>query len=94
MITEEQKRQCISLYKSKRFSIKEILTKTGIGSEQTVYRILDEAGIPRQRRNSVHKSSISFDADTWNIIEQHHPRKLSQFVCEAIKKVYINKMNV
>lgn len=92
IITEEQKKQCIRLYKSKRFSIKEILTKTGIGSEQTVYRILDEADIPRQRRNSVHKSSISFDAETWNIIEQYHPRKLSQFVCEAIKKVYTNKM--
>lgn len=88
IITEEQKKQCIRLYKSKRFSIKEILTKTGIGSEQTVYRILDEAGIPRQRKNSSHKASISFDEDTWEIIERYRPRVLSQFVCDAIKEVH------
>lgn len=91
MITEEQKRTCLQLYKEGNVSIKEILKQTGIGSEQSVYRIVDEAGLPRQRRNSVRKASISFDEDTWAIIERHQPRKLSQFVCEAIRKVHGRK---
>lgn len=91
MITEEQKKVCIQLYKEGAVSIKEILERTGIGSEQSVYRIVDEAGLPRLRRNSAHKASISFDEETWAIIERHQPRKLSQFVCEAIRKAYKRK---
>ena len=91
MITEEQKRTCLQLYKEGNVSIKEILERTGIGSEQSVYRIVDEAGLPRQRRSSARKASISFDEDTWAIIERHQPRKLSQFVCEAIRKVHGRK---
>lgn len=90
-ITDEQKRLCIQLYKEGAVSIKEILKQTGIGSEQSVYRIVDEAGLPRLRRNSAHKASISFDEETWAIIERHQPRKLSQFVCDSIKKVHGRK---
>lgn len=91
MITEKQKSMCLQLYKEGNVSIKEILRQTGIGSEQSVYRIVDEAGLPRQRRNSARKASISFDEDTWAIIERHQPRKLSQFVCDSIKKVHGRK---
>ena len=91
MITEEQKRLCLQLYKEGSVSIKEILERTGIGSEQSVYRIVDEAGLPRLRRNSAHKASISFDEEAWAIIERHRPRKLSQFVCEAIRKAHGRK---
>lgn len=91
MITEEQKGLCLQLYKEGSISIKEIMRRTGIGSEQSVYRIVDDAGLPRQRRSSARKASISFDEDTWAIIERHRPKTLSQFVCEAIRKAHGRK---
>jgi hypothetical protein len=37
-------------YMSRKHSIKELLKKYGIKSEQTLYRILDEFKVPRQRQ--------------------------------------------
>lgn len=47
---------------------------TGIRSEQTVYRILDAAGIPRRpTRNTVMKATISMDKETVDIINRVNP---------------------
>lgn len=48
-ITEEQERQVIDLYLSGG-KIKEIMSKTGVKSEQTIYRIINNAGIDKRRR--------------------------------------------
>lgn len=88
MITEQQRQQCITLYKQGECSIKEIMKQTDIGSSQSVYRILSKAGVTLQRPNETHRASITFDEDAWRIIERKQPRNLSKFVCKAIKKTY------
>lgn len=86
MITLEQQELCIKLYRDGRHTIKQILTETGIRSEQTVYRILDQAGIPRRpARVSVMKVSVNLDKDAVDVIERAKPKNLSEFVSEAIK---------
>ena len=85
-ITQEQTEAVILLYRAQKLTIKQIMDETGVKSEQTIYRILDENGIPRlQQREMARKASISFDADTWGIIEHKAPKNLSKFICELIK---------
>lgn len=85
-ITQEQTEAVIRLYRAQKLTIKQIMDETGVKSEQTIYRILDENGIPRlQQREMVRKASISFDADTWVIIERKAPKNLSKFICDLIK---------
>ena len=48
-ITEEQEKQVVDLYLSGD-KIKEIMSKTGVKSEQTIYRIINNAGIDKRRR--------------------------------------------
>ena len=48
-ITEEQEKQVIDLYLSGG-KIKVIMSKTGVKSEQTIYRIINNAGIDKRRR--------------------------------------------
>ncbi len=88
MITEQQKQQCIALYKEGECSIREIMKRTGIGSSQSVYRILEKAGVTLQRPNDTRRASITFDEEAWRIIERKQPRNLSKFVCKAIKQTY------
>ena len=86
MITLEQQELCIKLYRDGQHTIKQILTETGIRSEQTVYRILDQAGIPRRpTRVSVMKVSVNLDKGAVDVIEMVKPKNLSEFVSEAIK---------
>lgn len=47
ILTIEQEEQVVVLYKQE-FEIKEIMRRTGIKSEQTIYRILDRSNIPRR----------------------------------------------
>lgn len=46
-ITLDQESRVLSLYKD-GMAIKEIMGKTDIRSEQTIYRILDSNGVPRR----------------------------------------------
>lgn len=86
MITLEQQEKCIKLYRDGQHTIKQILAETGIRSEQTVYRILDQAGIPRRpARMSVMKVSVNLDKGAVDVIEKVKPKNLSEFVSEAIK---------
>lgn len=89
MIREHQKRECIRLYREGILTIKEIMAETGIRSEQTIYRILDEAGIPRRpTRPTEWRVTISFDKETSDIIDEVRPRNLSAWVCKMIKESY------
>lgn len=89
MISVEQQLLCQKLYKEGNYKIKEIMDITGIRSEQTIYRILDNAGIPRRpTRGTVMKASISMDKETADIIKKVNPKNLSEWICELIKASY------
>lgn len=89
MIEDYRREKCVQLYKEGALTIKEIMTQTGIRSEQTIYRILDEAGIPRRPvRPTEYRATISFDKETADIIHEVSPRNLSVWVCKMIKEAY------
>lgn len=48
-LTKEQKDKVIELYKLGTVSIKEIIKLSGVKSEQTIYKILDDNNIPRMK---------------------------------------------
>lgn len=85
-ITVEQIEAVVRLYVARKHSIKQIMKETGVRSEQTIYRILDESGVPRyERRATVKKATISFDGASWDLIQARSPRNLSLFICNLIK---------
>ena len=85
MLSPEQKTLCIKLYTEDEISIKEILSKTGIRSEPTIYKILKEAGIEKKRNRKHAKNvTISLDQDTVELIEKIRPKNLSELICEAL----------
>lgn len=90
-ISSEQQEEVVRLYRSKKYSIKEILSLTGIGSEQTVYRILaGRDDIQRMRRKRpVRKVSITLDEESYKVINRERPKNLSEWVCSCIKKAAI-----
>lgn len=61
MITEDKKRMCVHLYQEGTHTIKEIMALTGIRSEQTVYRFLDDFRVPRRPKAIVHRFSFMAD---------------------------------
>jgi hypothetical protein len=90
-ITLEQEEEAVRLYRSHKYSIKDILAKTGIKSEQTLYRIMYEREIPMMRRNGTGKVSLLVDNEVAAIIEEAKPHNLSEFLCELIKIGYWNR---
>lgn len=88
MIRLEQEELVCKLYKAKKHTIKQIIKETGVRSEQTIYRILDENNIPRRpKREVVMKATISFDKKTAGIIKKENPPNLSEWVCNKIQRV-------
>lgn len=83
--TLEQTSQILVLY-ADDVPIKEILRRTGVKSEQTLYAILDENEIPRKpKKRCPVKMTISFEDDVeMDILE--HSDNTSAFVCECIRK--------
>lgn len=77
MIDKKVKEQVVSLYNSDT-PIKEILRKTGVRSEQTIYRILKENGVQKRgsKKNRVIKITLKdalldkFTNDSDDIIEK------------------------
>ena len=89
MIRQYQKDECIKLYQEGVLTINEIMSATGIRSGQTIYRVLDDAGIPRRpARPTQWRATISFDKKTIDIIDDLRPSNLSKWICNLIKEKY------
>ena len=83
MISEQQEKNIVSLYKEQRYSIADIMRKTNVGSAQTIYKVLEKHGVRRQRRSKqIRKISVCLD----EILRAIKPRNISDFVCNLIKK--------
>lgn len=87
-LSSEQIEEVVRLYRSKKYSIKEILALTGIGSEQTVYRILagrDDVEMMR-RTSPTKKYSVNLDTEAVKVLETVNPRNISQWINDLIVK--------
>ena len=81
------------LYRSQRYKIKDIMKMSGVRSEQTIYRILDAADVPRLKSKApARKLSVTIDDEVLTLIEQDNPINLSRWICEKIKDGYRHKM--
>ena len=87
-ITLEQEEEAVCLYRSHKYSIKDILEKTGIKSEQTLYRILISRDIPTMLRKATARISLRADKEVSEIVEKEKPRNISEYLCYLIKKGY------
>lgn len=73
----------MSLYKD-GMAIKEIMGKTDIRSEQTIYRILDSNGVPRRPKvRGVKKILVKIEEDVAAILDRE--QSVSLYVNEAIR---------
>ncbi len=62
------------------------MSEIGIRSEQTAYRILDQAGVPRRPiKKSVMKVTAYLDDEAAAVVRKLNPKNLSEFISEAIK---------
>lgn len=85
-ITLEQEEKVVRLYITRKYSIRDIMKKTEVRSEQTIYRILSNYDVPLIRRKSVTKVSITLDEEAARILQEVNPYNVSDYVCEMIKK--------
>ena len=82
-ITLDQESRVLSLYKD-GMVIKEIMGKTDIRSEQTIYRILDSNGVPRRPKvRGVKKILVKIEEDVAAILDKE--QSVSLYVNEAIR---------
>lgn len=89
MINSKQKEEVVRLYREQAHTVKQIMALTGVRSEQTVYRILDEQNIPRLKiRKPIRKISICLDEKTNEILKLAHPKNISEWVCKMIIRGY------
>ena len=70
----------VKLYLDKENTVKDIMCKTGIKSEQTIYAILKRNGIQLRKRKFVKVSDLIYDEDSGDFIS------LRQLVAEEIAK--------
>jgi hypothetical protein len=88
-LSSEQQEEVVRLYRSKKYSIKEILALTGIGSEQTIYRIIagrDDVEMMR-RTSPTKKYSVNLDTEAVRVLDTVNPRNISQWINDLIVKV-------
>lgn len=88
-LSSEQIEEVVRLYRSKKYSIKEILALTGVGSEQTVYRIIagrDDVEMMR-RTSPTKKYSVNLDTEAVRVLDTVNPRNISQWINDLIVKV-------
>ena len=85
MIIEDKRKECIRLYNEGEYTVKEIMELTGIRSAQTLYRILDNAGVKRRPRQA-YVRKIVFDEESAAYIARVKPRNLSAWICRLIKQ--------
>ena len=85
LLTTKQEIDAANLYKD-GLAIKEIMRQTDIKSEQTIYRILDEFGIPRRPKlKGVSKVFFTLEEDVVKILDDQPKMARSTFVNEAIR---------
>lgn len=87
-LSSEQQEEVVRLYRSKKYSIKEILALTGVGSEQTVYRIIagrDDVEMMR-RTSPTKKYSVNLDTEAVKVLDTVNPRNISQWINDLIVK--------
>ena len=84
-ISEKQIALLLELYADDT-PIKEIIRRTDIKSEQTIYRLLDANRVPRKpKKRCPLKMTVSFEDDVeMDVLE--HKENVSAFVCECIRK--------
>lgn len=69
-------------------SISSIMKLCNIKSTQTVYRIIRDAGLKIRNGNCSLRLSVTLDAESGKLLQKHHPKNVSRWVCEAIKNQY------
>jgi hypothetical protein len=88
-ITLDQESRVLSLYKA-GIAIKEIIKETGVRSEQTIYRILDNNGVPRRPKvRGVRKVFVTIEEDVAAILDKE--QSVSLYVNEAIRYYHGNR---
>ena len=80
-ISIDQEEEVVRLYRAQKHTVKQIMALTGVRSEQTIYRILDNRK----------KISICLDEETDDILKRAKPKNVSEWVCEMIVKGYSNR---
>lgn len=87
LISLEQEEEVARLYRSEKYTIKQICEMTGVASEQTIYRILKGRNIPKRKiRIITKKISVSLDYEAELILDKVKPKNLSKYICDIIKK--------
>lgn len=80
-ITAEQEQLMVKLYQE-GLPIKKIMQETGIKSEQTVYRLLDDNNIPRRPKKEAAKVTFTASASSLQILS--HQQDISEYINNAI----------
>ncbi len=81
-----KRHKVVELYRQGDVPIKDIMRLAGVPSEQTVYAILDEAGVPRMKtRKAAKKISITIDEELNELIKEACPKNTSKWICEMAK---------
>lgn len=87
-ITLEQESIIADLYK-KGITIKEIMLQTGVRSQQTIYRTLDDNKIPRRFKLNGVPKSFYIEEDVIDILKKQS--NTSQYVNNAVRYYHKKK---
>lgn len=87
---DSKKKEVIKLYLEGENTIKDIMQKAGVKSAHTIYKILDDAKVPRLKvRKPVRLITISIDAKLDGFLKKEKPKNISKWVCDMAKRGYI-----
>ena len=86
MLSQEQRRLCMELY-AQGVKVRDIMDRAGIGSAQTVYRIVGSGGrTARAEKKLARRISVTLDAEAVDVMERTAPENVSGWICELIKR--------
>ena len=84
---DSKKKEVIKLYLEGENTIKDIMRKAGVKSAHTIYKILDDAKVPRLKvRKPVRLITISIDAKLDGFLKKEQPKNISKWVCDMAKE--------
>lgn len=88
--SSDKKELVVQLY-NQGLTIDDIIEQSGVKSEQTIYQILNEKGIPRRvKLDTAKRFTVSLEEDTAKIISDE--KSPSLFINEAIR--FYNNRNI